>query len=202
MPNLDSKDTYEKPDQSILVFQCLKCNLIVGDSYAFSLAFEELQVIILNAASNIQKGRCVYTSKEGLDIGSTFYPFHCKGCESLLGRYYLTTSKALDRIREQFTFSVSSISSYEIGKPHHKTVSDVIDTPQTPEHRNSSRDRSKGSSNVEVAVAVDSSSEDFKKVKAVMVDALERLETLEEIEDRRKRKKLRRRRLNGRVTEL
>ena len=48
--------------------------------------------------------------------------------KSFLGRFYLTTSKALDVIREQFTFSVNAISSYELGKPMHG-VGSILEVP-------------------------------------------------------------------------
>ncbi len=33
-----------------------------------------------------------------------------------MGRFYLTTPKALDEIREKFTLSVDNITSYQLGK--------------------------------------------------------------------------------------
>ena len=69
---------------SHLVFQCIKCNIIVGDSTSFQTSNEDLQVIILSGASNIQKGTDVFTSKSGIDIGSTYFSFNCKGCKVII----------------------------------------------------------------------------------------------------------------------
>ena len=38
-----------------VVFNCLKCNLIIGDSTSIKECNDNLQVIILNRALNIQK---------------------------------------------------------------------------------------------------------------------------------------------------
>lgn len=99
-----------------LVFSCSSCKTIVGDSYAFICSNESLKSITLSAANNIERSADVYTSKGGYDIGSTYFSFACSVCHASIGRYYLTTSKDLDQIREKFTFAIDNISSYEVGK--------------------------------------------------------------------------------------
>jgi Yippee zinc-binding/DNA-binding /Mis18, centromere assembly len=78
-----------------------------------------MRTITLTAASNIQRSADVYTSKEGLDVGSTYFRFTCAMCQNPLGLYYLTTSKDLDELREKFSFSYESVTLYEIGKAQH-----------------------------------------------------------------------------------
>lgn len=78
-----------------------------------------MRTITLTAASNIQRSADVYTSKEGLDVGSTFFRFTCAMCQNPLGLYYLTTSKDLDDLREKFSFSYESVTLYEMGKAQH-----------------------------------------------------------------------------------
>ena len=78
-----------------------------------------MRTITLTAASNIQRSADVYTSKEGLDVGSTYFRFTCAMCQNPLGLYYLTTSKDLDDLREKFTFSYESATLYELGKAQH-----------------------------------------------------------------------------------
>lgn len=78
-----------------------------------------MRTITLTAASNIQRSADVYTSKEGLDVGSTYFRFTCAMCQNPLGLYYLTTSKDLDDLREKFSFSYQSVTLYEIGKAQH-----------------------------------------------------------------------------------
>ena len=81
-----------------------------------------MQTITLTAASGIQRSADVYTSKAGPDVGSTYFRFTCASCQNPLGRYYLTTSKDLDNLREKFTFTIESITSYELGKPQHGKI--------------------------------------------------------------------------------
>lgn len=78
-----------------------------------------MRTITLTAASNIQRSADVYTSKEGLDVGSTYFRFTCAMCQNPLGLYYLTTSKDLDELREKFSFNYESVTLYEIGKAQH-----------------------------------------------------------------------------------
>ena len=41
--------------------------------------------------------------------------FFCSSWQTALGRYYLTTSRDLDDLREKFTFTIDSLCSYELG---------------------------------------------------------------------------------------
>lgn len=66
---------------SPIVFQCLKCNLVVGDSFAFHSANPELQTITLSAVSNVKRISELFTSYTGHDIGSTYINFKCSGCQ-------------------------------------------------------------------------------------------------------------------------
>ena len=66
---------------SELVFQCIKCNAIVSDSHSFIRAIEEMRVVILSSASNVERGRDIFTSKSGIDVGSTYFTFSCCGCQ-------------------------------------------------------------------------------------------------------------------------
>lgn len=101
-----------------LVFSCgnENCKVILGDSYGYVTANEATKTITLSAASNITRSTNVFTSKSGHDVGSTYFAFSCSGCKASLGKYYLTTSKDLDDIREKFTFNGDALSTYELGK--------------------------------------------------------------------------------------
>lgn len=99
-----------------LVFSCSTCKTIVGDSYAFTCSNENTKSITLSAASNIQRSAVVHTSKFGYDIGSTYFSFSCINCKTTFGKYYITTSRDLDELREKFTFSCEFLSTYELGK--------------------------------------------------------------------------------------
>ena len=83
-----------------LVFSCVKCRTLVGDSFSFHGSSEKMRTVTLIASSNIKRSLDVYTSKSGNDVGSTYFQFTCLNCQSTLGRYYLTSSKDLDDLRE------------------------------------------------------------------------------------------------------
>ena len=55
-----------------LVFQCIKCNVIIGDNLQQMNADKELNTITLCAASNIKRVADVFTSKSGHDVGCTY----------------------------------------------------------------------------------------------------------------------------------
>jgi kinetochore protein Mis18 len=125
----DSMGTSDAENEmNALVFQCAGCKLIVGDSYCMHSTNEAMKSITLTAASNIRRSHDIYTSKTGLDVGSTYFSFTCSGCDGALGNYYLTTSKELDDIRERFTFFIDKVTSYELGKAEHGKMPDPQDT--------------------------------------------------------------------------
>lgn len=109
------EDNADVPISTPIVFQCLRCRAIIGDSFSLICISEEQQLITLSSANNIQRDGDIFTSKTGDDVGSTFYRFSCKICNAGLGKYYLTTSKDLDQLREQFSFEISQVSSYQLG---------------------------------------------------------------------------------------
>lgn len=54
------------------------------------------------------------SSQDGPDKGSTYAPLYCD-CGQILGRCYRTTPRALDAIRDMFTFLVDTVDYYELG---------------------------------------------------------------------------------------
>lgn len=63
------------------------------------------------------------TSKEGVDAGSTFFVVKCIGCDSQVGKVYLTTPRALDLMRDAFSFDSERIKNYVLGE-HELTLGD------------------------------------------------------------------------------
>lgn len=78
--DIDDIDTVEDHISSHLVFQCLKCNLIIGDSISFHGANKDQDTITLSLASNIKRTGELFTSKSGFDVGSTYFSLCCTGC--------------------------------------------------------------------------------------------------------------------------
>ncbi|CAB4375780.1 unnamed protein product [Rhizophagus irregularis] len=108
-----------------LVFQCLKCRLIVGDSFAFVTADRDLNSVVLYAKPhNIRVGTDLLWSREGIDIGSTYIMIYCNGCNLTLGKVWRTTPRKLDYIRDLYTLNLDCVMIYQLG--------DFIDPNSTP----------------------------------------------------------------------
>lgn len=98
-----------------LVFQCKSCSIIIGDSWSMQSSNAQMETITLSAASNVSRADEAVTSKQGADVGSTFHLLHCGKCGAHLGKVYLTTARALDSLRDMFTFSTDAVTSYKLG---------------------------------------------------------------------------------------
>ena len=98
-----------------LVFQCKSCSIIIGDSWSMMSSDAEMETITLSAASNVSRADEAVTSQQGIDVGSTFHLLHCGKCTAHLGKVYLTTARALDALRDMFTFSTDAVTSYKLG---------------------------------------------------------------------------------------
>jgi hypothetical protein len=165
-PEASSNEDIKAP----LVFSCSKCKTILGDTYSFACSNEPLGLVVLTAASNIQRSPEVYTSKGGDDIGTTYFNFRCASCQKNIGRYYLTTSNDLDNLRERFSFLVSELSSYELGKSQIGDIPDFIDPqPSDVSDNDSTRNAS-----------VDAQTSEIYKIKHVITGLAERLQMLEQ----------------------
>lgn len=112
--NTDS-DAEIVSDLAPLVFQCQACRVIVGDSMSFFSSNEENQSISLEKACNVTHSNLIITSREGSDIGCSYVKLYCQ-CGVELGKFYCTTSKEYDPLRDKFTLDINNISSYELGK--------------------------------------------------------------------------------------
>lgn len=113
-PNDDDSAIISNP----LVFCCVKCHTIVGDSTLIAGTNADLQAITLIGASKIQREEELLTSTDNdtIDKGSTYFQLSCLQCQHHLGRYYITTPRILDDLREKFTFFIDSLESYVLGR--------------------------------------------------------------------------------------
>ena len=112
-----------------LVFSCRSCRSILGDSWHFVAANEEMNCIALDAvneeATTVVKDDFI-TSKSGADEGSTFYLVSCKQCSDVVGRIYKTTSANLDQFRGCYTLDRESLDSYELGTGRSITAAQAL----------------------------------------------------------------------------
>lgn len=116
----DEEEEYEEEEEEIaapVVFQCGTCRSIFGDSYSFVGSNADLLLVTLSAVTNITTTSEPQTSKEGMDMGSSFQELLCSQCQTVLGRKYLTTPVLLDAIRGLFSFATTTIASYQLGYP-------------------------------------------------------------------------------------
>jgi hypothetical protein len=178
MSTLDENDNDndETLITSPLVFYCSKCRTIVGDSFSYLSSDAELKVITLSATSNIQRSADVYTSKSGADVGSTYFSFACVSCQTSLGRYYLTTSKDLDYLREKFSFNVDSISSYTLGNAQHGKIPDPL--PDGEFDNNIDMIDKNDEENLKGSIIT--LNQEIVKIQALFIGLVDRIEKLEQ----------------------
>lgn len=101
---------------SPLVVSCLKCKNIVGDTYSYVCHDQSLNVMALSAVCNIKRSsNTVFTSKSGGDAGCTFTNLYCENCDETIGKFYITTSRLVDNLRDKFSLFVDKISVYKVG---------------------------------------------------------------------------------------
>jgi len=162
---------------SPLVFYCSKCRTIVGDSFSYLSSDAELKVITLSATSNIQRSADVYTSKSGADVGSTYFSFACVLCQTSLGRYYLTTSKDLDYLREKFSFNVDSISSYTLGNAQHGKIPDPLPDGEIDDNNDNENINNIAESNLKETINI--LNEEIIKIQALFIGLVDRIEKIE-----------------------
>ena len=74
----ENNDEDVPPVAAPLVFSCIKCRTIVGDSYSFITTDEVSNTLTLSAASNIQRTDELYTSYSEHDEGSTYFCYSCR----------------------------------------------------------------------------------------------------------------------------
>eukprot|EP01039_Chlorochromonas_danica_P005707 gene5707-6291_t len=154
------------------VFSCRHCGTIVGDSLSFRHIDREMQSISLCRASNIVRRDSLCTSSAERDCG-TFFSLCCERCDKVIGRYYLYTPRSLDELRERFTFLLSEISTYVLGRgtmvareveQEEKEAEEAVDKEEEDKEEDDGRE---------------SLVEEIRKVQAVMLDMQERLHRLE-----------------------
>jgi len=115
-----------QPPSSAVVFQCLGCAAVLGDSSAFACSHAGLRTISLRAASHVRVlDDEPETSKEGVDAGSTFFAVKCSGCDAQVGKVYLTTPRALDLMRDAFSLDSDRLKNYVLGE-HELTLGEDL----------------------------------------------------------------------------
>ncbi|CAG8582208.1 323_t:CDS:2 [Paraglomus occultum] len=115
--HLPTEDCGAEEITAPLVFQCIKCRLIVGDSFAWVNADKDLRSVALHAKpANIRVGTEVEWSRGGIDLGSTYVLTYCHGCGNVLGKVYHTTPRKFDYIRDLIMIDLDQVTTYQLGQ--------------------------------------------------------------------------------------
>lgn len=102
-------------DNAIIVFQCVNCRVVVGDTTTAYVADFEANLISLTAARSVIVQDDMHLSKSGFDVGCSFKSIHCQNCKHILGRVYFSTTPQLDSLRSTYALHSSSLESYQLG---------------------------------------------------------------------------------------
>ncbi len=120
--------------QGPLVFSCGKCKAIIGDSFSLTSTNENLKTITLSGVNNLTlEDDDLITSRGVGDKGSTYHHLKCSDCRETIGKYYVSTPRILDGLREQYTLLTDMISSYELGRVGMGIAGPVLPPPPIPQ---------------------------------------------------------------------
>ena len=103
----------EDDTRSVVVLQCRSCRTIVGDTS--SLVMKKRGVIAIETAVSVTRARETRTSKEGDDRGCTYALLSCATCDAHLGRWYMTTPRAMDAMRDCHAFDAAALTTCSVG---------------------------------------------------------------------------------------
>ena len=160
-----------QPPSSAVVFQCVVCAAVLGDSSAFACSHAGLRTVSLRAASHVRVlDDEPETSKEGVDAGSTYFAVKCSGCDAQVGKVYLTTPRALDLMRDAFSLESDRLKNYVLGE-HELTLGE--DQPENG--------RLESGANLRIEERMEQVEEQLLKVENLLLLYNERLEHLEGI---------------------
>lgn len=114
-----------------IVFQCVNCLCIIGDSGSWVAACSFLNAFTISeiVTSNIETLKKLVTvpldNIPADDAGSTYCEINCK-CGAELGRMYQSTSRGLDHIRGAYTIYTKAVKSYQLGGNSIEPVNDEV----------------------------------------------------------------------------
>lgn len=109
----------KKQSHSVTVFQCKKCRRIISDTLSWCGAVDddELKVFVVSSVvpESIKTDPQLTMAQNGLDRGSSYNDLLCAGCNTLLGRIYVTTTQHMDFARGMYAFLAEEMAFYLCG---------------------------------------------------------------------------------------
>ncbi|EPQ27473.1 uncharacterized protein PFL1_05011 [Pseudozyma flocculosa PF-1] len=99
------------------VFQCKGCLRLVGDTFSYVHVDETLRYLVLSATTvdvRVKEG-LLHITTQTPDLGSSYLALECAGCQTDLGKKYVTTPRELDGLRGAYSLIVDNVSTYTLG---------------------------------------------------------------------------------------
>ncbi|KAL6076681.1 Protein Mis18-alpha [Balamuthia mandrillaris] len=115
-----NKEEAEEEDETVLsnfpmVFQCLQCLQIIGDSFSVVGACGEHSVTLKALPGGFVDEEKMLISTEGPDQKSAYNPVYCTKCKATLGRWYFATPPHLFTLHNNFALFQNTFCSYQLG---------------------------------------------------------------------------------------
>lgn len=136
--NISPKNT----ESVAYVFQCRQCYRVISDSHSWLAALNEtgLKLIVVSSVvpDSLKRSKEISISNSqdtDIDRGSTYTSMACAVCSKLLGRFYLTTTPAMDFARGHYALYAEDLQFYSVGKSCYSStnVEDAIKELLKPE---------------------------------------------------------------------
>lgn len=144
-----------------VLFQCIHCRNIVGDSLSLISTSETLKVVVVSSCTSVTKSPRSTTVES-----STFCDVNCSRCRNPLGKLY--SSSPDESLTQGVAFDVDSLQSYVLG-------SAVMTGSAIPE---TSREIARAESTLP-PTAEDKLRSELLKVQTIILLMNERLQSLE-----------------------
>lgn len=170
-----------------LVFQCIGCRTILGDSLRITTSVESLNSIALDVCANLTRSTLTLTSSVGADRGAIYHMLHCAHCDAVVGKAYVSTPPHLAVLERIVTLDISALQSYPFGQAAEtasslRQRSPTVGPPRVVEAATTATLAS--SSNTPVAPGIPSTVEDeiraeLIKVQTIILSLNERVRNIE-----------------------
>ena len=123
-----------------LIFQCKACRQVLGDSFAWLCADQQLNAITIRACVQTRIDAALqFSSQDNMDAGCAYHTLLCMKCGAIVGRQYITTTPAYDQVRNFYTFDLKAITSYQLGMDQTQeadvNLEDMVTLPTAMEYR-------------------------------------------------------------------
>ncbi|KAI8807053.1 hypothetical protein BJ742DRAFT_341274 [Cladochytrium replicatum] len=109
------------------VYQCAKCHVIFGDSYAqLDINDEAFMMTLTAVTAYVQQVDDLQVCKDGPYRNGAYKTLQCGSCGANVGCRFVATQAAFDHIRECYSFHMASIMSYRLGPADSRIYTDPM----------------------------------------------------------------------------